>query len=823
MHLRLAIRSLRATPVVTAVAILSLALGIGANTAIFSLINSLLLRPLPVERPDRLVAVSIGNASIEASDVGYSTFDQIRRHPDGFSAALAFSHCCSQATVTAGRERWPVERFFVSGDFFSTLGLAPAAGRLLTPADDVAGGGAIGVSAVISYRVWRERFDGRADVVGAPIVVDRAPVTIVGVAPRAFLGLDVGRRFDVILPAKAQPTVAPSIAFEDTTPWLTVMLRLRPGTSIDAAERLLRAAQPQIRAASNPGNVRADFLSAPFTLSPIGHGMSGLRTRLQRPLVALLAVVAVVLLVACANLANLQLARAAGRRRELSVRIALGASRAQLASQMLAESAVLAATGTMAGLLFARLATRAIVVQISSAAMPVVLDLSPDWRLFAFTSAVMMACLFGFGTAPAIRAARVTPVDALKEHGRAAGAAAGRWATTLVVSQVALSLLLVVSAGLFVSTFDRLAHVSLGFDRDRTTVITLTAPTVPATERNVFYHRLVRALAGVPGVAHAGGSMNPPLIGTLHGDLVLTHAGVAAPPGAAVVAQGTDVTPGWIEAYGLPIIAGRAFDDRDTLASQPAIIVNEAVVHRMFPGEQLVGTPLLMTFRSQEFGDIPIGVKTVVGIAGDAVFRSMRAPAEPTVYTPLAQRSDPMLWTYFYITVQAKAGSPALLTRSLTDTLHAIDPDLTLSFRPVAEQVDEALAQDRLVAILSAFFGALALLLAAVGQYCVTAYAVAQRRFEIGIRMALGATAPVIARAVLARVAALVAAGVVLGGAVSAWATRFAASLLYGVGPRDAKTFSTATVVLAVVAALAAWLPTYRASHTDPAAVLRES
>ena len=823
MHLRLAIRSLRATPVVTAVAILSLALGIGANTAIFSLVNSLVLRPLPVERPDQLAALSIGDASIEASDVGYSTFDQIRRHPDGFSAALAFSHCCSEATLTVGRERWPIERFFASGDFFSTLGLSPAAGRFFTSADDVAGGGSAGVSAVISYRLWRDRFGGRPDVVGTRVVVDRAPATIIGVTPRGFLGLDVGRSFDVIFPAKAQPTVAPSIAFEDTTPWLTVMLRLRPGISIAAAEQSLRAAQPQIRVAANPKNVRTDFLSAPFTLSPIGHGMSGLRARMQRPLLALLSVVAVVLLVACANVANLQLARGAGRRRELSVRIALGATRAQLARQMLAESALLAAMGTMAGLLFAWWATRAIVVQISSAAVPVVLDLSPDWRLFAFTSAVMAACLLVFGAAPAIRAAHVAPVDALKEHSRTPQGAAGRWATALVVSQVALSLLLVVSAGLFLSTFEQLAHVSLGFDRERTTVITLTAPTVPATERNAFYHRLVRTLANVPGVAHVGGAMNPPLIGTLHGDLVLTHAGVAPPPGAPVVAQGTDVTPGWLAAYGLPIVAGRGFDDRDTLGAPPTMIVNEAVVRRMFPGEQLVGTPLLMTFRSQEFGDIPIGVKTVVGIAGDAVFRSMRAPAEPTLYTPLAQRSDPMLWTYFYITVQAKAGSPALLTQSLTSTLHAVDPNLTLSFRPVADQVHEALAQDRLVAMLSGFFGALALLLAGVGLYGVTAYAVAQRRFEIGVRMALGATAPVIARAVLGRVAALVAAGVSIGVIASVWTTRFATSLLYGVSPRDPKTLIGAALVLAIVAAFAAWVPASRAARTDPAAVLRDA
>jgi len=819
--LRLAFRTLRASPIVTAAAVLSLALGIGANTAIFSLVNGLLLRPLPVARPDLLVGVATGNEPVERSNFSYATFDQIRRHADAFDGALAFSNCCGQSSVTVGSERWSADRFFVSGDFFSTLGLTPAAGRFFTPADDVAGGGAGGPAVVIGYRLWRERFGGRADVAGTAIVVERVPMTIVGVAPRGFAGMEVGRGIDLILPAKLEPIVLASTPFDDHIAWLNVMLRLKPAVPRDRALASLRAAQPQIRAASLPPNSHSGFLMAPFTLTPAGGGLSALRARFERPLVALLIVVASVLLVACANIAVLQLARAAARRHELSVRIALGASRLQLARQMLAESVLLAGAGTLSGLVLAGWASRAIVAQMSSPAAPLVLDLPTDWRVLGFTAAVMIVAVLIFGTAPALRAAGAAPIDALKEHARGAGGANRRWTAALVLSQVALSLVLIVAAGLFVATFERLARVSLGFDRHRTTVITLTAPTVPATERNLFYHRLVRALAEVPGVAHAGGSLNPPLVGSLHGDVVLTHVGVRPPPGAPAVTQGADITPDWLAAYGTAIREGRGFDDRDTVGSPPVMLVNEAVGRQMFPGEPLVGTPLQLTYRSDEFGDIPIGVKTVVGIAEDTVFRSIRSPALPAYYAPLAQRSDPMLWTYFYITVQAKAGSPALLTPSLTTALHAINPDLTLTFRPVAEQVDEALAQDRLVAVLAGLFGGLALLIAALGLYGVTAQAVAERRMEIGVRMALGAAPARIMREVLGRVAVLVAAGVGVGMVVSVWLARFAAALFYGVGPHDPATLAGAAAVLAAVAAAAAWAPANRASRIDPAGVLR--
>ena len=821
--LHFALRTLRSAPIVTSAAVLSLALGIGANAAIFSLVNTLLLRSLPVVRPDLLVGVSTGNEPIERSNFSYATFDQIRGHANAFDGALAFSNCCAESAVAVGGERWSAAHLFVSGDFFSTLRLTPAAGRFFMPADDVRGGGADGPVAVISYRLWRERFGGRADVAGTRIVVDRVPMTIVGVAPRGFLGMEVGRNIDVMVPAQLEPMVLASTPFDDHTGWLNVMLRLKPDVSLDRALASLRAAQPQVRAGSMPGSARDGFLVAPFTLTPAGGGLSALRARFERPLIALLIVVGVVLLVACANVANLQLARGAARRHELSVRVALGASRGQLARHALAESVVLAGAGTLAGFVFAGWASRAIVAEISSAAAPIVLDVRADWRVLGFTAAVMVAAVLIFGTAPALRAAGVAPIDALKAHARGAGGSSGRWPAALVLAQVALSLTLVVAAGLFVATFERLAQVPLGFDPNRATVITLTAPTVPATERNAFYHRLIRALAAVPGVAHVGGSLNPPLVGSLHGDIVLTHVGVRPPPGAARVTQGSDITPGWLAAYGTAIRKGRGFDDRDTVGSPPVMLVNEAVVRQMFPGESLVGTPLQLTYRSEEFGDIPIGVKTVVGITEDTVFRSIRAPALPAYYAPLAQRSDPMLWTFFYITVQARAGAPALLAPSLANTLHAINPDLTLKFEPVADQISDALAQDRLVAWLAGFFGALALLLAAIGLYGVTAQAVAERRLEIGVRMALGAAPSRVVRQVVGRIAVLVAAGVGVGLVVSLWLAGFAAALFYGVGPHDPATLGGAAVLLASVAALAAWAPAYRASRIDPAQVLRSN
>jgi putative ABC transport system permease protein len=824
--LRLAVRALGATPAVTAIAILSLALGIGANTAIFSLVNSVILRTLPVADPQRLVILSGRRDGGVRPAFSYATFDQIRRHGQGFDGVLAYSNCCGKGTLSIGGEPLSVDRFFVSGDFFGTLGVSARIGRLLTPADDVSGGGANGPSAVISYRLWQERFGGALRVIGAPVTFERVAVTIVGVTPREFLGIEVGRPFDVILPIKTEPLILPAIAFDDTTPWLSIMLRLKPAVSVAAATAALRSVQPQIRAGSLPRRFPSLHLQEPFLLEPAAAGTSTLREQFERPLVAILVVVALVLLIACANIANLLLARGAARRHELSVRLALGASRWRLARQLFAESAVLAALGALFGILFASWATRLLVAQLSTSMTPVVLNLSLDWRVLAFTAATMVATAMTFGMAPAVHATHVVPMDALREQGRVTGEGrgpGGRWSGGLIVAQVALSLVLVVAAGLFVQTFERLAAAPLGLDRDRILLITITAPTVPATDRNVFYHRLVSATASVPGVAHAGGSLNPPIAGTLVGDIVVTDPGVVPRPDNEVVSQYTDITPGALASYGTPIRAGRDIDDRDTVAAPRVMLVNESLVRRFFPGRNLVGAPVALWFRSALSGDVLLGVRTVAGVVGDAAYRSIRAPMRPTIYVPLAQHDGPMLQTYFYIAVRASSGSPSLLMRSVAAALTAVNGDLTLTFSPMETIVDESLAQDRLVAMLSGFFGGLALLLAGLGLYGVTAYAVARRRAEIGIRMALGAQPGSVMRLVLSRVAFLVVIGVLIGIGASLWASRFVASLLYGLAPRDPVTLIGGAITLAAVAALAGWLPAYRASRIDPADVLRQS
>jgi putative ABC transport system permease protein len=820
--LRLAFRALRASPIVTVVAALSLTLGIGANTAIFSLVNSLLLRPLPVKEPERLVMLSTGHDQND-SQFSYALFEQVR-HLEQFDGAVAWN-AGGTLTLSDGADTQLVVDQFVSGEYFSTLGVRAVIGRTLTPADDVPGGGPDGLVAMISYRLWQTRFAGAANIVGARITLERTPVTIVGVMPPGFFGLIVGRTFDVALPIREQPLLSRAAPLTDDLVWLRITLRMKPTQSLDEATAALRAVQPQIRAGAMPkdGQDARTFLQDPLVLVPAGSRMTPLRQRFERPLVTILVVVALVLVIACANIANLMLARCAARRHELSIRVALGASRWRLACQFLAESLLLASIGTATGVAFGAWATRAIVAQLSTPATPVDLYSSLDWRVLTFTGAVMVVTTMIAGAVPALRATGVPPIGALKEHGRSAvGESGGHASRGLIVGQVALSLVLVVAAGLFVRTFERLQGASLGFDRDRVLVVTVAAPTVPATERRVLYQRLVDAATHVPGVAAAGGSFNPPIVGSLIGEFVVSEPGVPPPPEAEHITQVGETSPGWFSAYGTPLRAGRDFDDRDTLTSPPVMLVNESFVRRFLPNQDPVGKPMAVTFRMPPFGDVLLGTKTIVGVVGDSVYRAIRDPRRPTIYFAMAQRPGPLLFANFFIAVRASAGSPLLLTRNLSAALTAVNPDLTLTFRGLSDQVNDSLAQDRVVAMLSGFFGALALLLAALGLYGVTAYAVSRRRTEIGIRMALGAAPSAIARLVLVRVSWLVGLGVLVGAGLSVWASTFVASLLYGLEPRDPTTLTVAIATLAAVAALAAWLPAWRASRLDPSEALRE-
>ncbi len=707
--LRLAIRALHATPIVSIVATLSLALGIGANTAIFSLVNSLLLRALPVDAPQ-----------------------------DGI---------------------------YVTGAYFTVLGVPPLVGRTIIRADDVRGGGNDGPVAVVSYAFWQRHFGGAADAIGRALTIERVPFTVIGVTPPEFFGSEVGRAFDVAIPLGDEPLIrgAETALDRRSTWWLNVMLRLKPDQSIEAATASMRGLQPQIREAAMPPdwNARnqAEFLKAPLTLTPAAAGTSSLRTRYERPLLTILVVVALVLLIACANIANLLLARATARRHELSVRLALGASRWRLARQLLVESLVLSGAGAALGLAFAAWGSRALVAQLSTQMNRVMLDLSLDWRVMAFTAGVTIATALLFGTAPAFRAARVAPIDALKEQGRGTSSEARISVSNgLVVAQVALSLVLVVAGGLFVRTFMRLANLRLGFERDQVLVINMNAmrSRVPATERAGLFDKLATTAAAVPGVAHSAASVVTPVSGMTWNNRINV-------PGAPEMSDREKqalinmITPGWFATYGTRILAGRDVDARDTKAAPPAALVNEAFLRRFFPGQ----LPRAVLGRTVEFpsGAVtgpPPPPSTIVGIVEDAVYRNLREPIRPTLYQPLVQYDATRFpLASASISVRAAAGSPTQLSRSIAAALTAFDRDLAFNVRPLADQVNASLIQERIVAMLSGFFGGLALLLAALGLYGVTSYGVSRRRTEIGIRMALGAAPAGVVRLVLSRVTIL--------------------------------------------------------------------
>jgi len=826
MHdLRLAIRSLRATPVVTAVAVVSLALGIGANTAIFSLVNSLLLRALPVKAPQQLVLVT-ENPAEGISSWTNPIWEQIRdRRETLVDDAFAWNN--TRFNLSKGGETEFVDGLWASGGMFDTLGVAAMLGRTFTPADDRRGGGPDGPVAVISYSFWQRRFGGAADAIGRTLALERVPFAIVGVTPPDFFGPEVGRAFDVAVPIGAEPLVRGKESFLDarSTWWLTIMARLKEGQSVEAATSALRAIQPQVRDATLPPDWRpadlATYLKDPLTAVAAATGTSQMRRRYQQPLVTLLVVVALVLLIACANIANLLLARATARRHEWSVRLALGASRARLMRQLLVESLLLAGAGAVAGLLLARWASDLLVNQLSTQANTVFLDLTLDTRVLIFTTAVAVVTALLFGATPAFRAADTAPMDALKEQGRGASSDSRVSVTSaLVVVQVALSLVLVVAAGLFMRTFSSLARLHVGFESDRVLVVTVNAQRteIPAAERLATYDRIRQRAAAVPGVAAAAVSLVTPVSGITWN----TRAKVSDSVPLTERQSGSNfnaISPGWLATFGTPLVAGRDVADGDRKGAPKVALVNQAFAQRFLNGANPIGHTVTQN------GFFPGPPLEIVGLVADAVYRSLREPVPPTMYVPLAQFDDSRRPAppNISIGVRARSGPPAHVARGVAAAIAGVNPDLALTFRPLADQVNASLTQERIVAMLSGFFGALALLLAGLGLYGVTSYAVTRRRTEIGIRLALGAAPSGVVRLVLARVTVLVAVGVAVGAGLSVWAATFVATLLYGLEPRDPATLAGSAAVLAAVGAIAGWLPAHRASRIDPAQVLRDA
>jgi predicted permease len=821
---------MRAAPVVTLVVILSLALGIGANTAIFSIVNSLLLRALPVDRADRLVLLLKNSAVTSSSPWSNPVWEQIRdHHGDLFAGLFALSRRTTRFNLAQRGQTDFVDGIYASGQYFEALRVRPMLGRAFTAEDDRRSGGPDGPVAIISYIFWQRRFGGSPDVVGKTQTIDRVPFTIVGVMPPDFFGTEVGSRSDVIIPIGTEPLMRGGDSQLDraTTSWLLVMARLKEGQTIESAEQALRAVQPQIRDATMPATARADVraghLATPFGLQAAAGGTSAMRARYRQPILAIMTVVALVLLIACANVANLFLARASARRHEFSVRLALGASRWRLARQQLVEALLLAASGSAGGLVIAQWGSDLLVRQLSTHATAVFLDTGVDWRVLAFTASVALAVALLFGVVPALRASRSEPIDAIREHSRGTAAERGiGFAGVLAAGQVALCLVLVVAAGLFIRTFTTLATLHVGFDRDPVLLVRLDIPRTSAepSQRAALYERVVATVRSTAGVAHAAISEVTPVSGMITDVYVEAENGPQLVPPQNVSYRNV-ITPDWLATYGTRLVAGRDFDDRDRVASPPVAIVNETFARRFLQGANPLGRRIRNP--SSAPGETRPWME-VVGIVGDATYLTLRAAVPPTMYVPLAQQPlGSGVFPFATLSVRAASGSPVSVARGVGEAIAQVDSDIAITFTPLKHQVDAALVQERILAMLSGWFSVLALLLSALGLYGVTSYAVNRRRTEIGIRMAIGAAPARVVWLVLARLTVLLGLGVLIGAGASVWASRFVATLLYGIEPRDPATLILSAGVLAGVGALAGSLPAYRASRVDPVEVLRES
>ena len=823
--LRFGARLLRFNPVFAAAAILSLTLGIGANTAIFQLLDSVRLRALPVKNPQDIARVKFdrrgsrsGNFSTRYPDFTFAIWEQIRDNQQGFSNVYAWAPV--QFNVSPAGEVHNVQGLFVSGDFFDTLGVEPALGRLLSRADDRPGCGASG--AVLSYSYWQQQYGGRKDALEGKVTINRHPVPIIGVAERGFFGVEVGRGFDVAVPICAEPL----INGEDSQLksrigwWLSVMGRLKPGWTIERAAAQLRAVSPQIFQAAlppeyNPSNVK-NFLAAHLTAIPGGAGVSDLRESYEEPLWLMLALAGLVLLIASANLANLMLARASAREKEMAMRMAVGASRGRLIRQLLAESLLLAAASAVFAALLAQNLSRVLVASLSTQQDPLFVDLATDWRVLGFTTLLAgLTCLL-FGLAPAFRATSVAPGIVLKESGRGTTAGGSRFGLrqVLVVSQVALSLMLLIGALLFARSLNNLAKLDPGFQRDGILVVDIdfSARHLAPEARRAFSEELLQRVRGIPGVDAAATAAIVPLSGDGMGHDILPGE-TGEPQGEAPVAAFNYVSPGYFETLQTPFLMGHDFDEHDRRGAPNVAVVNEAFIKKFGQGKN----PLDVTFRVRKM------MKTstpyhIIGVVKDTKYSDLREGLEPIVYTAKAQNDD--AGSDALILLRSSAPLAGILS-AVKSTAEQADPDADVTFYNLRQMIDNGLLRDRLMARLSGFFGVLAVVLAVIGLYGVISYMVARRRNEIGIRMSLGATRGSIVALVLRESLWLLGVGMAIGMVLAVSSSPAASSLLFGLKPYDGTTLLLAVGLLAAVALTASYVPALRASRLDPVEALR--
>jgi putative ABC transport system permease protein len=822
--LRYGARVLRLNPGFAAVAILSLALGVGANTAIFELLNAVRLRTLPVADPSRLVDVrmvdrkhAVGRFTGRYPQLTNPLWDRIRDRAQGFSGLAAWGP--TRFDLADGGESRYAEGLWVSGGFFETLGVRPAAGRLFAAGDDVPGCASPGV--VVSHAFWQRELGGDAEVVGRTLHLDGHSFPIVGVSAPGFFGAEVGRSFDVAVPLCAQPIVvgADASALDKPDWWfLTAIGRLAPGWTISRATAHLAQISPGILQETVPPRyspeIAKNYLAFSLAAFPGGTGVSRLRRDYEKPLWILLAMTALVLLIACANLANLMLARASAREREIAVRLAIGASRGRIVRQLMAESLLLAAAGAAAGALMARWLSASLIAFLSTDANRLFMDLRPDWRVLAFTTALAVLTCILFGLAPAVRATHIAPGAAMKSGGRGVTASGERFGLRrgLVVVQMALSLVLVTGALLFVATLRNLMNLDPGFRPDDVLVVSvdMRRAGVPQERLIPVKQDILDSLRQLPGVTSAAQVDILPVSGSGWNQTILVD-GVAQKP----FSNFNRVSPGYFKTLATPLLRGRDLDERDTGTSAPVALVNETFV-RTFLAER---DPLRETFQIEEGQGLPRPHYQIVGVVKDTKYTDLREDFKPIAYLAAGQETEP---DPYLSAVVRSTGNPAALIPAVTRTVAGVHPLIALEFDTMSSQVRRTLQSEALMAALTGSFGILAGVIAAIGLYGVMSYLVARRRNEIGIRMALGANRRDVVKMVMRESMLLLGAGLAVGGLMALAAARATSALLYGLTPADPLTLLKAGAALIVVAAAASYIPAGRAARIDPCIALRD-
>jgi putative ABC transport system permease protein len=823
---RYGLRVLGKSPVFAAVAILTLALGIGANAAIFQLIDAVRLRTLPVNDPNQLAIVHIdkkhwgsGNFNGPYAEFSFPLWQEVQKRQQAFSSIAAWGQ--DQRNLARGGEVDMARVVWASGEFFDTLGVQPMLGRLISDPDDRQGCSGV---LDLSYAFWQRRYGGSASAIGRTLTIDGHPFPIVGVTPPSFYGVSVGDRFDVAIPVCAEPIIGGKFSRitgdrPRETWWLSVFGRLKPGWTLKKASAQLGAIAQASLHETIPPQYDAEgvkhYLAYEFEAWPAANGFSSMRRDSSDPLWLLLGLSGLVLLIACANLANLMLARASGREREVAVRLALGASRGRLIRQLLSESALLAVAGAVCGGFLAAALSHALIAFISRGDNRIFLDMPTDWRVLGFAAGLAILTTLLFGLAPALRSGRVPPGSVLGGRGTTAGRERFRFQRILVASQVGLSLVLLAGALLFAQSLRNLMTRNPGFQENGVLVAELdfTRLNLPEAQQEPFNRNLLERIRAIPGVAAAGTANRYPVSGNSSNDWVLNDKG-EHPNGASYEDY---ISPGYFQTLEIPMLAGRDFNSDDAAGSPRVAIVNQSFVTKFMNGTR---NAIGQRFRVWAPPGQPGRYYTVVGEVKDSVYDDMHQPMQPIMYFPRTQLEPPFVYpgADFIIRSRSRVGS---VMNSVKDTIASTSPGIDIMFSILRTRVRDSLVQDELMATLCGFFGGLAVLLAAVGLYGVISYTVAQRTNEIGIRMALGSQRRGVLRLILGEVAVLIGIGLAVGIALTLAGSKAASSLLFGLKPRDPFTLALAALILAGIGLAASFMPARRASRLDPMTALR--